>query len=324
MLQIKKARRGNRKLRLAVDGPTGGGKTYTLLRLAHAMLARGMCKKILVIDTENESASLYVDENPDGVPFDFETIKLTNFAPTEYVAAIEISVRSGYDCIIIDSLSHAWIGEGGALDMVDKRSSNGNSFTAWKDITPLQRKMVDTIINCPAHVMVTMRSKVEYVLMDEVNRAGKSIKVPKKIGMAPVQRDGLEYEFDIYGSMDMEMIKISKSRCSPMQGASCPRPGAAFWHPLLDWMEGAKTTDIEDKVIHSDARTPEDRADAIGAAEYVKRIESASTDAEITQIGREVKDRKFSPSVMEPIIDAGKKRRAELAAEAANTEPTTV
>jgi hypothetical protein len=89
-------------------------------------------------------------------------------------------------------------------------------------------------------VIVTMRSKTEYVMVEEVNRQGKTVQVPRKIGLAPIQRDGMEYEFDLYGRMDQSnQIQISKSRCSAMSGRTSDKPGPAFWQPLFDWISSA-------------------------------------------------------------------------------------
>lgn len=245
---FKAAKRVGRKLRVAFDGPSGSGKSYTALRLAFALKAADMAKKIAVIDTENESVSLYAGEAPDGEAWDFDVLNLKQFSPQQFTAALKEAVKYGYDCIVVDSLSHAWIGEGGALDQVDKRTTQGgNSFTAWKDITPMQREMVDTIIRLPAHVIATMRSKTEYVMEEQTNRDGKKVMVPRKIGMAPVQRDGLEYEFDLYGSLDWSnFLRVSKSRCSVLQGKTCERPGPVFWQPLFDWMAGAAPSEVAD------------------------------------------------------------------------------
>lgn len=236
---IRKATRQKKKLRIAADGPSGAGKTYSLLRCATAMLVRGMCSKILVIDTENDSASLYAGENPDGTPFEFDTLPLTKFGPTDYVAAIHMGEREGYDCIVIDSLSHAWVGEGGALDLADKKaaSKGGNKFAAWADITPMHRKMVDAIIQSRAHVLATMRTKTEWTTETDP-RTGKS--KPVRLGTASVQREGLEYEFDVYARLDLShQIHIEKTRCSALDGAMTLKPGPAFWQPLWDWMDGA-------------------------------------------------------------------------------------
>lgn len=228
--QFKKAARTSRKIRVAVDGPSGAGKSFSLLRLAFALKGAGLCQKVAVIDTENGGSEAYAGEAPDGAPWEFDVLNLTTFSPTTYVEALRAAVDCGYDCVVIDSLSHAWMGKDGALDLVDRK---GGQFSAWKDVTPLQRQLIDSIIQCPAHVLASLRTKSEYVV--EENERGK--KVPRKIGMAPVQRDGVEFEFDVYGSIDQEhAIRISKSRCSGLQDAYAIKPSGDFWAPLIKWL----------------------------------------------------------------------------------------
>lgn len=236
--RFQQATRKKLRLRMAIDGPSGTGKTYTALRFAFTLA--GDTGRVAVIDTEHGSASKYEGESPDGIPFNFGVLELTNYAPTEYTAAIQEAGREGFDVLVIDSLSHAWIGEGGALDLKDKQG--GNSFTAWAKITPMQRKMVDSILASPCHIIATMRSKTEYVL--ETNDRGQQ--VPRKIGMAPLQRDGMEYEFDVYGSMDWShTLTITKSRCSAVADAVSVKPGATFMQPIMTWLETGKTMPVQ-------------------------------------------------------------------------------
>ena len=117
------------------------------------------------------------------------------FSAARYLEAIEAAENAGVEFLIIDSLSHAWSGEGGLLDMqanIAKRS--GNSYTAWRDVTPLHNKLVDKILQCPMHVAATLRTKTEYVIEDN----GQGKKAPRKVGMAPIFREGLEYEFSVF------------------------------------------------------------------------------------------------------------------------------
>lgn len=227
-IKFTKATREKLKLRMALDGPAGSGKTYNGLRFAFALGQR-----VAVIDTESGSARKYTGESPDGVPFDFDVIELTRFSPSEYTACIREASRAGYDVLLIDSLSHAWDGKDGALDLVDKKSGS-NKFTAWKDVTPMHREMVDAILVAPLHVIATMRSKTEYVI--ETDERGRS--VPRKVGMAPIQRPGMEYEFDVYGSLDQShVLTISKSRCSAIADAVVVKPSATFMLPVIDWLQ---------------------------------------------------------------------------------------
>jgi AAA domain len=229
---FKKATRKQSKLRLAMIGPSGSGKTLSAL-----LVAKSLGQRIAVIDSERGSASLYA-----GSAADFDVLELDDFAPQKYVAAIQAAEREGYDVIVVDSLSHAWFGKGGALDMKDavtKRSASKNSFDAWRDVTPHHNALVDALVGCKCHIIVTMRSKTEYVL--EENERGK--KVPRKVGMAPIQREGLEYEFTLVGEMDLDHnFIVSKSRCFMPDGrnifdnAVINKPGEQFADALLRWL----------------------------------------------------------------------------------------
>ena len=226
MSLFKKATKEKSKLRMAIIAPSGGGKTYTALAIATAM-----GKRIAVIDTERGSAAKYSKE------FAFDVLELESFSPTNYIMSIKAAEAEGYDVLIIDSLSHAWNGKDGALEQVDKaksRSQSGNSFTAWRDVTPLHNKMIDTIIGAKMHILATMRAKTEYV-MEKDETTGK-VK-PRKIGIAPVQRDGMEYEFDVVATMNMDnQLIVDKTRCSVLNGAVIAKPGAYLAKVLNDWL----------------------------------------------------------------------------------------
>jgi hypothetical protein len=215
------------RLRMAIDGPSGSGKTFTSLRFATALGQR-----IAVINTESGAIEKYLGLSPDGVPFVFQLCELEDFSPSSYTSAIMEAGRCGFDVLLIDSLSHAWDGVGGALELVDKKG--GNRFTAWKDVTPLHRRMIEAILRSPCHVIATMRSKMEYVL--EQDEKGRS--VPRKVGMAPIQRSGMEYEFDIVADMDWQhMLTISKTRCHLVDNAVVVKPGADFIRPVVEWLQ---------------------------------------------------------------------------------------
>lgn len=222
---FKPATKKQSRLRMALMGPSGSGKTYSALAIAAGMGAR-----VAVVDSERGSASKYADK------FKFDVLELTDFDPANYIKAIAAADAAGYDAIVIDSLSHAWMGKGGALEKVDqaqKRSNSGNSFAAWRDVTPLHNALVDAMLQSRAHLIVTMRSKTEYVM--EENDRGK--KVPRKVGMAPVQRDGLEYEFDVVGEMTLDNdLSITKTRCDALNGKWINKPGAALAKTLLGWL----------------------------------------------------------------------------------------
>lgn len=233
---FQKATRKQLKLRLALDGPSGSGKTYTALVAATALANGG---KIAVIDTERGSASLYSDK------FSFDVAELNSFAPKQYIDLIGMAEEAGYAVIVIDSLSHAWEGEGGVLDMHDaavKRQRTENSFTAWKDVTPEHRKLVDAMLQSKCHIIATMRSKMEYV-QDKDSNGRTSI---RKVGMAPVQRQGMEYEFTIVGDLDIEhTLVISKSRMSGIADEVVKRPDGKWFKRIADWLETGEAQQVQ-------------------------------------------------------------------------------
>jgi len=239
-MTFQRATKAASKLRMAVAGPSGSGKTFTALKLA-TYIAQAVGGRAAAIDTERGSMSKYADL------FDFDVLELgqdprdpTPFHPDRYIQAIAVAVQHGYAALVIDSLSHAWFGKGGLLEMVDaiaKRSKSGNSFQAWGDVTPVHNAFVDAILSAPLHIIATMRSKTKYVI--ETNDRGRS--VPRKVGLEPVQRDNLEYEFDLAGEMDMEnTLLIQKSRCSQLAGQVIQKPDERVAQTLLVWLEAGR------------------------------------------------------------------------------------
>lgn len=226
-MQFQKATKMQARLRLALIGPSGSGKTFTALKIATAYGGR-----IALIDTEHASASKYADE------FDFQTLILSkDFSPRRYVEAINLAEENKFDWLIIDSASHAWSGKGGALEMVDEemaRSGNNNKWAAWRNVTPEHNLLVDAIVQSSCHIIATIRSKMDYV-QEKDERTGKTSM--KKLGMQPIQRDGLEYEFDVVADMTVEhKLIVSKTRCSALDGAVIDMPGKEIAETLKQWL----------------------------------------------------------------------------------------
>ncbi|MDD3926354.1 MAG: ATP-binding protein [bacterium] len=189
MSMFRKAERRKQKLRLAISGPSGSGKTYSALQVAF-----GIGGRVVVIDSERGSADLYEHLGE----YDVYTMQ-PPYEPEKLMQVIAAAEREGYDTIIIDSLTHYWAGEGGLLERHDKMG--GNSFTAWGKITPVQNKMVDAMLASKCHVIVTMRSKQEYVLTE---KNGKQ--TPEKVGMSPEQRNQIEFEFTSSLALNMQHV----------------------------------------------------------------------------------------------------------------------
>jgi hypothetical protein len=227
-MAFTKATKKRAKLRMALIGPSGSGKTYTALKVAQYLVPGG---RVAVIDTERGSASKYADQ------FEFDVLELETFHPERYIRGIAEAQQAGYDVLIIDSLSHAWMGKDGALELVDKaakRTQGNNSFAAWRDVTPLQNALVDAIIGANLHIIATLRSKMEHAI-DRDERGKTTV---RKVGLAAIQRDGLEYEFDVVADMAIEgnTLTVSKTRCPALHEAVISKPGREIADTLRAWL----------------------------------------------------------------------------------------
>lgn len=202
-MNLRKSERKQAKIKLALQGSAGSGKTYSSL-----LLAKGLCdgdlSKVAIIDTENGSADLYSHLG------EYNVLTLeAPYTPENYIKAIEMCENGGMEVIIIDSISHEW---DELLDFHSKMA--GNSFTNWAKVTPRQKAFVDRLLQAKTHIIATMRSKQDYVLNQ---KDGKF--VPEKVGLKAVQRDGVDYEFTLVFEVDIKHYAIaSKDRTGLFAG----------------------------------------------------------------------------------------------------------
>lgn len=261
-IQFVDAQRSESRLRLAIMGPAGGGKTFTLLDMMFGIVKDW--SKVFVIDTERGSAALYDNKCAGGPKFKVFRME-PPYSPERYRQAIKAAEAAGAEAIIVDSLSHAWEGEGGALDKVDAASGrSGNSYTAWKDVTPEHRAMVDTILQSPCHIGVALRSKTEYVL--EPNEKGKM--VPRRVGLAPIQRAGMEYEFTVFMDIDDSHHALASKDRTGLFDQRRFKPGVETGVALKKWLDLSPTAPAPAPVkvaLAQDQRAVEDVASAAAA-----------------------------------------------------------
>lgn len=221
-MSFTKAVKSRAKLRAALFGPSGAGKTFTALRMA-----TGMGGPIAFIDTERGSASKYSDR------FGFDVLELPSKDIDTYCEAISAAAKAGYAVLVIDSLSHAWQELLEEVDRTAKAKYKGNTWSAWSDGTPKQRQLVDAILDYPGHVIATMRSKTEWTTEQTSN--GKS--APKRVGLAPEQGKGIEYEFDLLIEISTEHIaNVIKDRTGKYQDKTINKPGESFGQELAAWL----------------------------------------------------------------------------------------
>ena len=273
-ITFKKATRTQSKLRLALTGPSGSGKSWGAL-----ILAKGMGGKTAVIDTERGSASLYSDLT------EFDVLDLqAPYTPERFIEAIKAAESAGYDNLIIDSATHEWSGIGGCLELVDEIARSrykGNTWSAWNDVTPRHRAFLDAMMQSPLHIIATSRSKTETAQTEGPN--GKKQVV--KLGMKAEQRDGFEYEFTIVLDLvhDGHYATASKDRTGLFSGD--PKPiTTATGKTIIDWLNSGEQLRPDPPKEESDPgkitptagvmdRVAPDRVDMI--TQYVDKLKDA-------------------------------------------------
>ncbi len=199
-MKLHKAQRHQVKLRLGLSGASGFGKTYSALLLAYGITEDWT--KIAVIDTENNSASLYSHLG------NFNVLNLIEpYSPERYIEAIKICENSGIEVIIIDSITHEWSGKGGCLQLHEQL---GGRFQDWAKITPRHNAFIDAILQSKCHIITSTRRKIDYSLDENSN--GRTMVV--KHGTKEITRDGFEYELTVNFELinDKHLAKASKDR----------------------------------------------------------------------------------------------------------------
>lgn len=242
-LQIRQAVKREAKAHVAFIGISGSGKSYTSLLLARRLA--GPTGKILAVDSEGGSLSKYADV------FRFDVIEPDSFSLDVFQEAIDLAEQHNYDVFLVDSLSHFWMGKDGALEFVEERKlkarqKGGDQMDGWRDFKPHERAMVDRILRSKCHVIVTMRTKNEYAVTEYVDSNGKTKTKRTKIGLAPVQREGLEYEMDLVATFDEDNnMLVEKSRVllpdasNPYQGKAFAKPNVGTFEKFCEWLKGA-------------------------------------------------------------------------------------
>jgi len=291
-IQIKKAKREQVKVKIGMMGISGSGKTlsalllgYGLLKAQHPELTDAQIwEKILVIDTENGSASLYagLHVGSDHVG-EFLTIDIeAPFTVEKYTQAIDAAQEAGVEFLIIDSMSHVWQAEGGLLDKQSVLAQKtNNSYTAWKSVTPEYNKLMEKILQCPMHVVSSYRAKKEYT-MEEVG--GKKKVTPKGIGAQ--FREGADYESTIYFEIDQEhRAYASKDRTHLFDGqlfiiSSDTGRKIAGWLASADAQAPQVVKAVAEPAKEESAASPDQIQNAIAKVDEVIKARSANMTAE--------------------------------------------
>lgn len=310
MIQLQVAERAETRIKLSIGGPSGSGKTcsalllaYGLVQAAHPEFTPDKCwEKICIVDTENGSAKLYANFNVPNTNYHigkFFTVSLKPpYEANKFIESIQASEQAGMEVVIIDSLSAYWTGEGGALDKQGKIAARtGNSYTAWRDVTPEYNRVIDTILQSSCHVIMCSRAKMEYV--QEKNTNGKT--VVRAVGMGLQTRDGLEYEASLHFMVSVpdHVANATKDRTGLFDGkyfVITPETGKEIYAWLssgaVEKPELPKPTKVEAPVA-TESPAPAESGSEITMDQVDKLIKercSGASAEEKRKVASEVKD----------------------------------
>lgn len=280
------------KLRMGLVGTSGSGKTLGALYIAYGITADW--SRIALIDTEHERGRFYANRTDLEIPtgsFLYQSLTAP-YSPEKYIAYVqEAAAAVGPDgVIIVDSFSHAWDNEGGVLDIkneIAKTQKNGNSFSAWDEAGKVQNNLINAVLSVNAHTIVTMRAKMAYAM--ETDERGKTR--PVKIGLAPVQRENAEYEFDVVMNISRDHTAVTSKDTTfldTFSGVITPEIGKQLHEWLDNGVEPERCADCGTLITAAKGRTVQQIAEgtlkAYGrklcmkcvAAELKKRKEAAN------------------------------------------------
>lgn len=239
-MKLTLARREKMKAAVAFIGSSGSGKTLSMLLVAYGMMKEEypnsddseVFKKIGMIDTEHNRGQIYAGTTVAGLRIEpFYHIDLQPpYTVERYGEAMMDLKNAGCEVIIVDSISHAWEGEGGMLDL---KEEFGGTFAAWRKVKPYMEKLIRDLTANNVHVLASMRTKQDYQV--ETGDTGKlSI---KKIGLKPVMKDDLEYEFMIVWRIDQSHIAQAVKDNSNLFENNPGRLTAEHGKKLFKWLD---------------------------------------------------------------------------------------
>lgn len=221
------ATREQARARIGLQGPAGSGKTKTALRIAEGLAQGG---QIGLADTERGSALKYaiVPGRPELGGHVFGHLPMDRHDPRDLIKVVRAAEEAKLAVLIVDSWSHFWNGRGGLLEIVEEAGSQkgaGGTFGGWRTGNPIEQEMLDALLNFHGHLIVTMRTKGDYVI------EGKKV---TKVGVKAVQREGAEYELDVVMDMVEGTATVTKTRYEPLNGQVIHHPGEDVAEMILE------------------------------------------------------------------------------------------
>lgn len=302
-IEFKKATRAKVKLKILIDGPSGSGKTIGAIHTARGIV--GTAGKIAVIDSERDRSEYYADR------YDFDKLSLTELKCENYGQALQAAIDAGYEAVVIDSLSHAWLNLLERKDTFDAANPSSNRWTNWAKFTPEWDKLIRFILECPVHVICTARSKQSH---EQVEDGGKKKVV--KLGLAPQIRENTEYEFAVTFSLNEShsgeatkdntfLFGDKKEPIDLLNGKVCKK--------LNEWLSTAADAPVSPKPPQGESASTKIKNTLVATLNSVKSITELDTAKKAFKANFD----KLTPDDQKAVIEAGKLRRDVLTADAA-------
>lgn len=224
-VMFEDAVRENVRLRMALIGPSGAGKTSGALEVATNLFGGEL--NVFGADTEHGRMRLYADR------YKFKHAEMVDdFSPESFIRVIDSAERAGADILVIDSMSHEWMGKGGVLQLADR-------FGDWKQIRPRHTEFIERMLASQLHIICCIRSKMKYEVSTEARPGGDGERQRiEKLGLGPVQDDAIIYEFDVVGDIDAQThLTTFTNRCDPLVDTTRSlHPGKEVADILTEWM----------------------------------------------------------------------------------------
>lgn len=209
ILTPRKAKRRAAPLLIGIVSLSGGGKTYSALKMAAGLAGPG--GRVGMIDTENGRGEMYaddpgiMDEFPDG--FDYLPLD-PPFTPAMYISRINAMHQAGVKVCVVDSTSHEWAGIGGCFDMAHNNKVGGQANWAMAKLE--HKRFANTSLLTDMHLIFCFRGAEK---SKPVKEGGKTTWI--QLGLQPITERDFIYEMTVSFHLDLKThmpvpIKVPK------------------------------------------------------------------------------------------------------------------
>lgn len=314
IINIAPVKRDGMKLLISLFGMSETGKTYSALKLAAGIEPDPMKRGLM--DTEGgERGRAYVDAIDGGYMYGSLT---PPFTPERYAEALMDFVKAGVTTLVVDSVSHVWMAEGGVLDMVEQATQK-NDLAKWEKPKRRLGKLTNKWLSCGLHLILCSRGKQP--LIEGRSPDGRKILVPGPV--VPIQEKSLRFDLTIMA----HMLGDGRFSVEKSEGGKCPGPlrdifasgelmNEDMGRRLIAWIGEQDARSGAGRAIHLEAKeiaetgveayrqfftalTADQRASLLPQHDNLKSI-AAAADAERERIAMEQKEAATEPDLADP------------------------